>query len=380
MNGIRVLRIYHSAVVAEYRERDRLLRSRYGYDLHIVSPPAWPEGGSLVKASLDAEVPVHIIRVRGRRHPILFWYSTTALRRLLREVRPQIVDLHEEPYSLAATVALRVVQAEAPDARICVYTAQNILKRYPPPFRQFERRVLAAAAATYPCSTEAGDVVRRKGFTGAVNVLPLGVSLRSKVPRHFTAGRPRVGFVGRLESYKGGELAIGSFARAAPEMQACLEIVGAGTQRAKLESYAAELGITSRVVFTGALSQEEALNRIRSYDVVLVPSISTPSWKEQFGRIPAQALEAGTPVIASDSGSLREVLGGCGELVREGDLDDLTERLSCLLRNPARRAELSAKGQRRAAQALSWEKVADGFDRMYRMMLSADDRSSAASR
>ena len=155
----------------------------------------------------------------------------------------------------------------------------------------------------------------------------------------------RIGFVGRLEPYKGGELAIRAFAAATAGMDASLEIVGAGSQRALLESCAAQLGVSARVTFTGAVSQDEALTRIRSYDVVLIPSISTTSWKEQFGRIAAQAFEAGTPVIASDSGSLREVLAGCGDLFREGDVAELGDKLSRLLRDPARRAALSAQGR-----------------------------------
>lgn len=376
MTAVRVLRIYHSAVVEEYRQRERMLRSRHGYDVQLVSPPAWEEGGSLVAATPDPGVPVHIVKVCGPRHPILFVYAEAALRRVLRAVQPQIVDLHEEPYSLAAAAALRAVRAEVPGARVCIYTAQNILKNYPTPFRQLECRALSVAAAAYPCSTEAGDVLRAKGFAGSLHILPLGVSLRSTAAPKAASDRLRVGFLGRLEPYKGGDLALRAFAGAAADLDACLEIVGSGSQQAALEARAADLGLSARVRFTGAVSQAEALERIRSYDVVLVPSVSTRRWKEQFGRIPAQALEAGTPVIASDSGSLREVLGGCGELVQEGDVDALTARLARLLRDPVRRAELSVRGRRRAAEALSWEMVADGCDRMYRELLASPPPSS----
>lgn len=377
MSGVRVVRVNHSGVVDEYRRRDHLLRSRHGYDLHVVLPPAWQEGGSLVRATHDDQVPVHVVPVRGREHPILFWFATRELRRVLREVQPQIVDLHEEPYSLAVAAALHAVRAEVPDAVVCIYTAQNINKRYPPPFRQLERRALQTAAAAYPCSTEAGEVLRAKGFAGELHVIPLGVSLRTTAPRRIPHDGLRVGFLGRLEPYKGGELAVRAFAAVAGETDATLEIVGAGPQRGELEACAAELGVVPRVNFTGAVSQEEALRRIGSYDVVLVPSLTTATWKEQFGRIPAQALEAGTPVIASDSGSLREVLGGCGDLVREGDIGELTTALRRLLSDPARRADLSERGRRRAAETLSWEVVSDRFDEMYRLLLGSREPSGS---
>jgi glycosyltransferase involved in cell wall biosynthesis len=370
VSAIRVLRVYHSAVVAEYRHRERLLAARHGYEVHLVCPPSWPEGGSVVEAAPDPQVPVHVVDVRGRRHPILFWYATAALRRLLRELRPDIVDLHEEPYSLAAAAALRAVRADAPDARVCIYTAQNILKRYPPPFRQLEGRALATAAAAYPCSTEAGEVLRAKGFTGALHVLPLGVTVEPEPEEPRADGALRVGFLGRLVPEKGADVAVRAFALAGDGLDARLEVVGAGPQEQELRELAGRLGVGARVAFPGALSQQRALERIRGYDALLVPSLSTPRGKEQFGRVAAQALAAGTPVVASDSGSLPEVLGGCGELAREGDAEDLADKLGRLLRDPARRAQLAARGRRRAVEELSWERVADGFDRMYRQVLA----------
>src|SRR5207244_10175610 len=108
----RVLRLYHSAVVPEYRERERLLRERHGWDVHVACPPSWPEGGSVVVAEPDPSVPVHVLPVHGPTHPILFWYARGPLRRLIRELRPEIVDVHEEPYSLAALGAIRATPPE----------------------------------------------------------------------------------------------------------------------------------------------------------------------------------------------------------------------------------------------------------------------------
>src|SRR3954466_12353527 len=119
----RVLRLYHSAVVDEYREREAHLLRDHGYDIHLVTPPVWVEGGSLVSAGREDRFPLHVLPIRGRRHPILFWYAPKPLRRLLRQLKPAIVDIHEEPYSLAVASTLRAVKAEVPDAAVCVYTA-----------------------------------------------------------------------------------------------------------------------------------------------------------------------------------------------------------------------------------------------------------------
>jgi glycosyltransferase involved in cell wall biosynthesis len=166
----------------------------------------------------------------------------------------------------------------------------------------------------------------------------------------------RVGFVGRLEPYKGGTIAIRAFLAAAPTGDAELAVIGDGTEAESMRAAVGEAAASDRVVFTGALSQAETLKRIGDLDVMLVPSLTTPTWKEQFGRVAVQAMAAGVAVIASDSGSLREVVGDAGMLV--GD--------------PDHRVRLGELGRRRATEKFSWEAVAAGADEMYRAMTQSD--------
>jgi glycosyltransferase involved in cell wall biosynthesis len=180
---------------------------------------------------------------------------------------------------------------------------------------------------------------------------------------------------GRLEPYKGAHVALRAFATVAGQVDATLELVGAGSQERLLRELARELGLRDRVNFAGPVSQEEALRRIAEFDVILVPSLTTRAWKEQFGRVAAQAMAAGTSVIASDSGALPEVLGGCGELVPEGSVSDLATALQSLLHDDARRARLGALSRRRAQTHLSWERVAAGCDDMYAQLLGATNPS-----
>jgi glycosyltransferase involved in cell wall biosynthesis len=317
-----------------------------------------------VRPGADAEVPVHIVPVRGPVHPNLFWYRRRELGAVIKRVRPEIVDLHEEPFSLAVARALPLVRREAPDAKLCLYTAQNLPKRYPPPFSFFERRALAAAGAAYPCSTEAGERLRARGFRGSVHVIPLGVTIPPKIRR--PSGRIRVGFIGALEPRKGALIAVRAFALAAIGRDASLAVIGSGSELDALRTEAKAAAVIDQVEFTGALSQDEALQRIAGLDVVLVPSLTTAHWKEQFGRVAVQAMAHGAAVIASDSGSLREVVADAGVLIPEGDVDGFAHELRRLLDEPRRRAELSERARVRALEHFSWNVVADKADRMYR--------------
>jgi glycosyltransferase involved in cell wall biosynthesis len=365
---MRVLRLYHSAVVDEFQQRELMLQARHGHVVQVVCPPEWREGGRLVRSEPGRNSVARAVQIHGRREANLFWYDRSELRRVMKAFRPDIVDIHEEPFSLAAASVFWAVRKEAPRAKLCVYTAQNLPKRYPPPFSLIERLVLTRAGAAYPCSTEAGERLRARGFTGRIHVLPLGVTVPSPPEAH--ANQPlRVGFVSRLEPYKGGMIAIRAFIRAAAGTDAVMDVIGAGSEEAAMRAEAERAGLGHRCTFHGALNQEETLRWMDLIDIVLVPSLATRKWKEQFGRVPAQAMAHGAAVIASDSGSLREVVDDAGVLVREGDEEQLARELERLLHDPGRLEDLRKRGYQRAAETFSWDAVADGMDVMYRELM-----------
>ena len=91
-----------------------------------------------------------------------------------------------------------------------------------------------------------------------------------------------------------------------------------------------EAGILNRVVFIKANHYEIAAF-MNAADIVVVPSVSVANWKEQYGRVAAEALACGKEVIASDSGALPELLGGQGYLFKEGSVVELQELLEIRL-------------------------------------------------
>ena len=182
--GLRVLRISHSAVVTAWRQRERLLR-RAGVDLTLVTAVRWEEGGALVPFTPAGDDFAVAAPTLGR-HPNLFVFDPRPLWRLLGDGRWDVIDLHEEPFGLAVAEVLVLRSLRARGTPYLVSSAQNIDKRYPLPFRWLERWSLRSAAGAYTCNTEAGEILRRKGLTGALELLPLGVD----VGRFHPADRP----------------------------------------------------------------------------------------------------------------------------------------------------------------------------------------------
>ncbi|GMA24873.1 hypothetical protein GCM10025864_26320 [Luteimicrobium album] len=378
---MRVLRVSHSAVVDAWRERERELRRR-GVEVRLLSARAWDETGRVIPLEPRPGEDVVGVRTFGS-HPALFLFDPVALwRELGRDV--DVLDLHEEPYALASLEILvlrrlRRLLTGRPRtlAPYALYSAQNIEKRYPPPFRWFERAVLRRAAALSVCNV-AGEIAVRKGFRGQVHWIPLGFdpavfhpddARPEAVPG--TGGRVRVGYAGRLVDYKGVRVLLDAV-ETSDTLR--LDLVGDGPLRDEVAARAARSD--GRVTLHPGTDAEGLAAFYRSVDVLAVPSLVTPGWVEQFGRVVVEAMACGTPVVATSTGALPDVVGDAGLLVTPDDVPALRDALERVGDDPALAARLRAASIERAATC-TWASVADDYEAMYASMTGSRTRQVA---
>lgn len=185
-------------------------------------------------------------------------------------------------------------------------------------------------------------------------------------------GRPEVLVVGRLHPLKGFDLAIEAVAAIPEESRPVLRIVGAPPPDG--DAYARELheavaahGMIATTAFDGALRRGELAERIRRATILLVTSHT-----ETFGLVALEASASGVPVIARDTGGLREAIidGETGVLVDGDDPADWARAIERLLRDPELAARMGAEA-RRHALACSWESSAEHLLAAYRELLAA---------
>jgi glycosyltransferase involved in cell wall biosynthesis/GT2 family glycosyltransferase len=361
--AVRVIRISHSAAVAAWRGREHALRG-LGVDVTLFAACRWDAGGAEVTLAPGDDVHTHPVRTWGR-HPALFVYNPRPLWRALGESW-DVVDIHEEPFSLAAAEVRLLKALRRNPAPYVLYSAQNLRKRYPIPFRWLERSALRHASGISACNSEAALICESKGFPGRARVIPLGVDVGdgagADAGRRRAVGNARitVGLIGRLVPEKGIDVLMDAVARS-PRLG--LRIAGAGPLADELADRAAERGIAERFEFVGAIPPHAVGEFYRGVDVLAVPSSATKRWTEQFGRVAVEAMAHGTPVVSSDAGSLPDVVGGAGIVVRQGDAAALADAL--LAAGGERRDDLRVAGLRRAAEC-SWEAVGHQYIELYR--------------
>jgi glycosyltransferase involved in cell wall biosynthesis/GT2 family glycosyltransferase len=374
------LRVSHSAVVDAWRERERGLRRR-GHRVSLVSAEGWVEGGRLIRLAARPGEDVVSSRTIGS-HPALFLYDPRVLWTALGQ-GVDVIDIHEEPFSLAAAEVLLLRALRRQRAPYVLYSAQNIDKRYPIPFRWIERRSLRHASGVNVCSAAAGRIVERKGFPGRARTIDLGTELSLFTPAatdpvssraRSTGDRVVVGFAGRLDPAKGVDVLLRAVAL---DDTLSARIAGDGPAGGHLNDLALALGIAERVEFVGSLSQEALPDFYRSVDALAVPSLTTPTWAEQFGRVALEAMACGIPVVVSDSGALPEVVGDAALVVPEGSASDLAKALAEIGRDPEVSARLRMAGASRAALS-SWDHVAAEHERLLLAATrnSGDDRTA----
>jgi glycosyltransferase involved in cell wall biosynthesis len=180
-----------------------------------------------------------------------------------------------------------------------------------------------------------------------------------------TRGDPSILHVGHNDFYKNVE----SILRALPLVQRRLERpvrfrkVGARFTAAQ-EELIASLGIASSIDRLGMLTEAELLRTYADSDVLLMPS-----FHEGFGLPALEAMASGLPVVASNRGSLPEVVGDAALLVEPLDLEGMVDAVVRMLTEPLLRGEMTARGIDRARQ-FTWDRTARATLDVYRTVFA----------
>ncbi len=355
-------------VVGAYQRKLEELAAIPGVQLTCIVPPYWQEQGRRISLEREHlvgyELVVEPIRFNGNFH-LFYWPS---LGRHMRRLRPDIVHIDEEPYNLATFLAMRL--ALAVGARPLFFTWQNLYRSYPPPFRWMERYTLARAAYAIAGNAEAVDVLRKKGYRGPAEVVPqFGVD-----PEVFRPAEPArndgplvVGYAGRLVPEKGVLLLLRALAGLPGSWR--LHIIGNGPLAPEVLATAGDLHLRDRLVLESAVPSTRMADRFRSFDVLVLPSLSRSNWKEQFGRVLIEAMACGVPVVGSNCGEIGNVVGDAGLIFPEGDVEALREHLALLLGDAELRRELGRRGRQRVLERFTHREIARRTYEVYRRIM-----------
>jgi glycosyltransferase involved in cell wall biosynthesis len=358
---MRIAVISHTYVVEANRGKLASLAGLPALEILLVVPKVW--GNQNIERPLSME---HQKAAKLTLAPLTAWslgsgslitYAPIALTRLLRGFRPDVVHLEEEPWSLAALEVAWICRLLR--VPFTFFTWENSARQLALPFRLIQGFVLMQAIAAVAGNVDAKARLGRLGYKKPTVVLPqLGVDLIAFQPGPTTAivNGNIVGFVGRLVPQKGLLPLVEAVGRMSVAVR--LMVVGNGPLKAELLRRAQQLGLGGRLELYEDVSHRDVPRYLQRMAVLLLPSLTTKNWKEQFGHVLIEAMACGVPVIGSDSGAIPEVIGDAGIVVPEGDVGALSVAIDQLLSNQARRMQLAIRGRERVNADYANETVA----------------------
>jgi glycosyltransferase involved in cell wall biosynthesis len=374
---MRILMLSKALVVGAYQKKAEELAALPGVELTVAVPPVWREPGvgdqALERRFLHGyKLAVLPIWLNGRHHTHFY----PAIERLVARVRPDVFHIDEESFNFATYQAMRAGVRYG--ARCCFYNWATLDRRYPPPFGWFEQYAFRHAAHAIAGVQDAAEIIRRHGYGGPISVLPqFGVDPDLFAPKDersdeqsssFVPGSSSfvVGYLGRLVPQKGLLDLVEALRLLPPRTR--VRLIGDGAQKQQLLARAAALSLHDRIELVAWTNDVPA--ELRRLDALVLPSHTTRSWKEQFGRVLIEAMSCGVPVVGSSSGEIPNVIGDAGLVYPEGDVGALAEVLGRLANQPELRADLARRGRARVLERYTQSALARQYYQIYREMLA----------
>jgi glycosyltransferase involved in cell wall biosynthesis len=184
-------------------------------------------------------------------------------------------------------------------------------------------------------------------------------------------------YVGGYSARKNVGTLLGAFqkvVRDAPEQRFVLAGAASDAAKAALEDEIRRLGLTGKVIWTGALDDEGMVGVYNGAAMFVYPSLY-----EGFGLPVLEAMACGIPVVTSRRSSLPELVADAAILVDPMDLEALADQMRSLVRSSELRSALSIRGIARASQ-FTWDRCARATIEAYERAVvdSSENRKNVA--
>ncbi len=198
------------------------------------------------------------------------------------------------------------------------------------------------------------DIVRDfQALPEDVHILPLGVDTAIFHPRGERVPGRIVAVASADSPLKGVATLLRAVAKLATERDAHVIVVSKPTPGGPTDRLVGELSLGERVRFVSGISDEELGELLASAQTAVVPSLY-----EGFSLPAVEHMATGTPLVASRTGALPEVVGDAAILVEPGDVEELAAVLRRLHDSADERERVGAAGYARVQERFTWSAVA----------------------
>ena len=129
-----------------------------------------------------------------------------------------------------------------------------------------------------------------------------------------------------------------------------LIVIGKSSNESKIRKLIDNLSLNERISFKSNLSEEEIVDIYHTSQIAVIPSLY-----EGFGFGAGEAMACGTPLISTDSGGLKDVIGDSAIKITSGSIEEIENKIVALFNDPKKREQLSLKGRKRMEDLFDWK-------------------------
>jgi len=366
----------------------KLLAER-GHDVTLITGPALGPEGELFNQAKGQDYKVVVVdKLRRAINPHSDVVSCFQIKRLLRELQPDIVHTHSAKAGILGRFAASSLKGKWGENLPAVvhtihglafhpYQSELLNKFYIAIERSTAKRtdVLVSVADAMTAQATAVGIGTPERYVTAYSAIeeddflePISQERRVDFRRKYGIDETSVVLVtiARLFMLKGHEYIVESAKELSKRFENCVWLfVGDGNLCDQLKEQARQFGLADRIKFTGLLPPKEIPLAIQSSDILVHCSL-----REGLARALPQAMLCGKPAISFDLDGAREVVNdNTGRLIEPKNVEQLIDACAELIRDKSLREKLGASGKEAVEKKFAPDTMVDVIEAVYRKLL-----------
>jgi glycosyltransferase involved in cell wall biosynthesis len=382
-SSLRILFVSHAYVVGVNQGKLQALAQTGKAEVGLLAPSNWKAREWHRLLPLETPYP----NIKTYSAPVLFpgrggahIYAPWKLAQILKDFQPDVVQVEEEVFSVCALEL--AIWSRLTGKPLVVFGWENMDRQLPLLRHWLRQFVMSTAKLIIAGNRDGADLLRQWGYTGLVEVMPqMGVDTQLFAPdmrSHQHKDKFHIGFLGRLVPEKGVDVIFAAVRQLQQQGLNCQIILcGSGSFEEALRQEAQLGQVADLVTWQGAVRHDKAPEEISKFDVLVLPSRTSATWKEQFGHVLIEAMAMGVPVIGSSSGEIPNVIGRPDLVFPEGDAQGLAAILERMIREPEWCEEAGRYGMTRVYQHYTHEKIAERLLNLWQKLLEPNNGAYA---
>jgi L-malate glycosyltransferase len=304
--------------------------------------------------------------------------------RTLSKMKPDIVHINLEADYLLVSFVCLWKRLFGRKTKIILFSHENI--HHPIKNRFLYRLVvygiiekfnIASLDGATAVTNEVKCLFFKKGLRGKVAIVGDPVDSKLFVEKDVkelrkklgVEGKKVIGYFSRFEEPKGILDLINAAAKVKEDFRLLLVGWSDSDFQDEVEGLISKLNLKGKVIMISERLGPKIVDYMCCSDFIVVPSLTTINWKEQFGRVNVEAMSCGVPVLGSSSGGIPEVVGEGGLIFKEGNVEYLKEKIEVLLRDEKLLKSLAKNARKRVMENYSTEKTAEITYNLYKSLL-----------